>query len=264
MIWLFKLTMTPLLVLAATLVIRRWGATAGGLVAGIPLMTGPIMLFLAIELGEAFAVATITAVLIAVVGGAMFSTTYALLAQFWRWPGTLAAALAAWLLTAFGLSAFPLDMVAAAIAAWLSILVAVLLIPRPRGAIVIARSSQWDLPFRMAVTGALVAVVTSLAADLGPHLSGIFGMLPLISTVLASFTHHQSGPRAVKAMLRSQMVSMVGFVVFFVVVAMFLETLGIAVTFTLALAATLLASALTAMLDRGIADLAGPPRSRRR
>ncbi len=263
MIWIFKITVTPLLVLAATLAIRRWGATVGGLITGIPIMTGPITLFVALELGEEFAVATTTAVLIAVVGAAMFTSTYALLSHFWRWPGTLLVSLGAWFATAFGLSAFPLGTIEAAVAALAAILIALLLIPRQRGQIPISKARWWDLPFRMIVTGALVAAVTWLAADLGPHLSGIIGTLPLISTVLASFTHHQSGTRAVKAMLRSQMISMVGFVVFFVVVALALEKLGIAVTFTLALVLTLATSALTALVDRGIARLTRPTRSSR-
>jgi len=263
MIWLFKLTLTPVLVLITTLIIRRWGATIGGLVAGIPIMTGPITLFIALEHGPQFAVATLTAVLIAVVGAAMFSSTYALLSQFWTWPGTITMALIAWIATAFGLSAFPFGIVEAALAAVAAVILAIFLIPRPRGPIVLARPRWWDLPFRMLVTGLLVGGVTLLAADLGPHLSGIIGTLPLVSAVLAVFTHHQSGSRAIKAVLRGQMVSMIGFIVFFVVVAFGLEQFGIALTFTAALVLTLITSSLMAIADRLVGRLLGSASSRR-
>jgi hypothetical protein len=249
-ITLFKLTATPLLVLGATLVIRRWGASVGGLVTGIPIMTGPITIFIAIEQGLAFAVATTAAVLIAVSGAAMFQATFALLASYWRWPGVLAVSLLAWVATAWGLSAFPIGIAAAAIIAWATLGVALWVIPRITGPITIARAPWWDLPFRMVVTGLLVAAITWAAADLGPHLSGIIGTLPLISIVMASFTLHQSGPRAIAAMLRSQTLAMMGFVVFFLVVALALERLGIAITFSLALLATIATSLAVTALDR--------------
>lgn len=49
MVLLLKLTLAPLLVALATLVARRWGPKVGGIVVGLPLSTGPIFLFLAID-----------------------------------------------------------------------------------------------------------------------------------------------------------------------------------------------------------------------
>lgn len=248
----FKLAATPLLVLIATLIIRRWGASVGGLMAGIPIMTGPIMIFIAMEQGTEFAVAAVPAVLIAAAGAAMFSATFALVGPFARWPGTLFAALAAWLGTAAGLSAFEPSIPVAALAGWACLGVALLVIPKPRGPVTIAGAPWWDLPFRMVVTGTLVGAVTWSAPDLGPHLSGLVGTIPLISTVLASFTLHQSGSRAVAVMLRAQSLSMIGFVVFFLIVATLLEPAGIVVTFATALAVTLAVSLVATVADRRV------------
>ena len=55
MLLLLKLVLAPLLVALATLVARRWGPKIGGVVVGLPLSTGPIFLFLAIDQGLAFA-----------------------------------------------------------------------------------------------------------------------------------------------------------------------------------------------------------------
>jgi hypothetical protein len=62
---LLKLTLAPFLVAAATLIARKWGAKAGGLLMGLPLTTGPIFLFLAVDQGPRFAArALVTSVLV--------------------------------------------------------------------------------------------------------------------------------------------------------------------------------------------------------
>ena len=50
-----KLVLTPLLIAAASLAQRKWGGLAGGLIAGLPLTSAPVSVFLALEHGPAFA-----------------------------------------------------------------------------------------------------------------------------------------------------------------------------------------------------------------
>jgi hypothetical protein len=45
---LYKVTLAPLLVIGATLAGRKWGQTAAGLVAGFPIVAGPILVFFAL------------------------------------------------------------------------------------------------------------------------------------------------------------------------------------------------------------------------
>src|SRR5215467_7067551 len=52
--WL-KLIVTPLLIAIATFVTRRWGPGVGGWLAGFPLTSAPVSVFLAFEQGPAFA-----------------------------------------------------------------------------------------------------------------------------------------------------------------------------------------------------------------
>ncbi len=51
MLLLFKLFATPLIVGIAGWVSRRWGTVAGGWVAGLPVTTEPISVFLFVEYG---------------------------------------------------------------------------------------------------------------------------------------------------------------------------------------------------------------------
>src|SRR5918992_1631966 len=52
-----KLVLTPLLIAAASLAGRRWGPAVSGWFVGLPLTSGPIAFFLALEHGVAFAAA---------------------------------------------------------------------------------------------------------------------------------------------------------------------------------------------------------------
>ena len=54
-ILVLKLVVTPLLISAATLVARRWGPGVGGWLAGFPLTSAPVSVFLALEQGPDFA-----------------------------------------------------------------------------------------------------------------------------------------------------------------------------------------------------------------
>ena len=65
----FKLVITPMLLLAATLAVRRWGEAIGGLLVGMPLTSGPISVFLALEHGSAFAAQATAGSLVATAAG---------------------------------------------------------------------------------------------------------------------------------------------------------------------------------------------------
>ena len=52
--WL-RLALVPAAVWAASLAARRWGHAASGYLGGLPLIGGPITLFLALDLGVEFA-----------------------------------------------------------------------------------------------------------------------------------------------------------------------------------------------------------------
>ena len=75
--WIIKLGLTPSLVALATVVARRQGHRVGGLIVGLPVMTAPVVLFLALEQGEDFALASVPGILMGVAGVASYTTTFA-------------------------------------------------------------------------------------------------------------------------------------------------------------------------------------------
>src|SRR5207253_534085 len=60
---LAKVVLTPLLIAAATLAGRRWGPAVGGWLAGLPLTSGPVSVFLALEPGPVLLLTGTAAVL---------------------------------------------------------------------------------------------------------------------------------------------------------------------------------------------------------
>lgn len=255
MIWAFKILAVPVLVALATLAIRRWGAAVGGLLMGLPIMTGPISLLLAIDHGPTFAARTTVGVLVAVTAMGPFALMAYWTAERVPWPACIGAAIAAfgvvsWLLQSLALGLHPPAALAGA-----SILAALVLMPRVRETLRAPSYQWWDIWLRMLVTAVLVVTVTVLAQDLGPRLSGILSTLPIISTVIVSFTLQQADVATARAVIRANATSMLSFVAFFLVVGETIETQGIAFAYALALAVTLGMSLGTAMLDRRLAAI---------
>ena len=83
-IFLIKLVPTPLLIATLTLIGRRWGSAVSGAIAGLPLTSGPVSVFLALEQGKDFAAHTANATLAGLIAVAAFSLSYALVAIFAR------------------------------------------------------------------------------------------------------------------------------------------------------------------------------------
>ena len=215
MLFLLKIAVPPFLVAAMSLAARWWGPTIGGLLLGMPWMTGPVLFFLALDKGEEFAVGACAGIELGVVCVAAFMVAYGAVSSFARWPASLAAAAAAFAASALAISDVALTLPAAAAWAAASLIVAYLLLPRPRAAAVSAKLPWWDIPARMLTAFALVAIIMLSADVLGARLSGIVSTYPAMVTVIGTFTHRQWGLDAVRHMLRGLTLSLLVFVAFF-------------------------------------------------
>jgi hypothetical protein len=243
LLFLFKIAVPPVLVAAMSLAARRWGPTFGGLIMGLPWMTGPVLFFLALDKGDAFAVAATTGIELGVVSITAYMLAYALVSSFAPWPFALAAAVLSFAAATSLLQFLDIGLPMATIAALASLAFAALVLPRPRGPVVPVRLPAWDIPARMAVTFALVAIIMTGADALGSRLSGIVATFPVILTVIGTFTHHQSGVDAVRRVLRGLTLSLNSFVAFFVVVGFALPRIGLLGSYLAAMATAIAISA---------------------
>ena len=246
---LIKLTVTPLLVAGMSLAARRFGPTFGGLIMGLPWMTGPVLFFLALERGDAYLAETARGALLAIPSIAAYSVIYAAVSRWRGWA--LSLVLAALTFTGSGwlMSSVPGAARDVALLAICSLFAAYLSIAKPpplKGAF---SMPWWDIPARMLATAVLVGLITISADYLGPTRSGIASSYPVILTVVVTFTHERWGRDAATTMLRGVMLSLIGFVAFFWVVSTFVVQLGLMKTYILASAVGLSFSACLLVLN---------------
>ena len=158
------------------------------------------------------------------------------------WPraigaGTIAFAMIA---AAMQLGATPLWLLTGIV--YLALVAALRLMPRlTAGRALLPAPPHWDLPTRMIVATGLVFALTELAPAFGARLSGLLATYPLFGAVLAAFAHQLSGAAAAERVLRGLLVGLFGFIGFFLLLALTIEPLGVAVAFA---AATALAVAI--------------------
>jgi hypothetical protein len=253
LLWL-KILLTPALVGALTLVARSWGVRMAGLLVALPLISGPVSVFLALEHGAAFSARAATGAVNGIVGVQAFSAAYALCARRASWPASVAVGVVACGCAITALQRVPIGLGAAVAVACAT---AVMLSratrrlgagPSPGAAAAPpATLPRWDLPLRMLVATALVVGLTAGATALGPAWSGGLSSMPVLTGVLAAFTHRRYGSDAVKAMLVATIGGTLGSVAFFGIVGALLAPGEALRTYV---AATVAAAGLNAVLRR--------------
>lgn len=245
-----KLAVTPLLMALVTLVNRRFGSAAAGIVAGLPLTSGPISIYLGLEQGLGFAGEAARGSLVGV--GAVLASylAYCLASRRLAVTGSCLAGLAGFVLWALGAGRIGSDGALVALDLALTALLMVLTRGAPAGSRP-ARLPPWDLPARMAVSTGLVVLVTLGAPLLGPALSGLLAPVPVIAWPLIVFVHVQSGRTEAVAAIRGAVMGAAGLCAFNLVVIRLAPTEGIALTYAAALSLSLAVSlVLVGMLYR--------------
>ncbi len=216
---LLKLSLTPLFISAATLIGRRWGPVIGGWFTGLPLTSGPISLFLALEQGRDFAADAARSSLLGLVPLAAFCTGYSLGAKGKNPLRATLIALAAYF-TALGcLSPANLSLLPAMIAGLLALWIALKLIGSPRPDPVNRAPERRDLPLRVGTSLALVLGITGLASLLGPKWSGMLALFPAFTWLLALFAQTYAGSTAARQLMHGVVASSFGSIVFFSLIA---------------------------------------------
>ena len=235
---LFKVAVTPLLVVAATLLQRRFGGAIGGLLTGLPVTSAPLSVFLALQNGPLFAAKAAVGTLLGLVGTAGFCATYARAARGRHWMPAMALAVAASALLFALLGRLPQRPLPAALMVF-PLLVALALLVGGQATAPAMPHPWWDLPARMGFALAAVLGITAAATHLGPTWSGMLATLPVLSAVMGGFTHRHAGPQAARALLRGIIVGCLGAAAFNLMIALVLGRTGIAPAYASAVVAAL-------------------------
>ena len=200
---LLKLLLVPVLIAGITLAGRRWGPAVAGWLSAFPVVSAPVLFFVALERGPGFAAQSATATLSAVLAILVFGIAYCRLAARGRgWPGCLLGSLLAYFAAVGGLDLWAPSLALTALAVPLALVLAPGLYPEPPALAGPVRSAHGELLLRMLAGALLVMAVTGFAARLGPRLTGLFAMFPVMATVLAVFSQRQAGAGFAVRLLR--------------------------------------------------------------
>lgn len=250
LLFLLKISIPPILVALMSIAARIFGPAIGGLFMGLPWMTGPLLYFLAIDKGEAFAVQACTGIELGVLAIVAFMIGYGAVALYSSWPLAILTAALYFVAVAWFLGGIPVPLWLATLAALASLAALYYLLPKPNALPPPIPMPWWDIPARMLSTFILVAGIMTTAEQLGPQLSGIASTFPVITTVIGIFTHSQRGLDALLAMFRGLTLSLLGFCIFFLIVGYGIPLYGTIPAFALAIATSITISASMIIINR--------------
>src|SRR5947209_6038612 len=160
-----ELVLAPMLVGCATLVDRRWGARVGGVVSALPAVVAPVLLIAAQTRGATFAADAADGVLLGLAAFSGFVLAYGRVAGYAGWRVTLAAGWSTAVLLAVpvGWWAGGVGFGGSVIVAAVSLGLAHVAMPGSARRAPRVVGPRGEIPLRMAVTAALVALLAAAA-----------------------------------------------------------------------------------------------------
>jgi hypothetical protein len=245
-----RIGLAPLLVAFGTLVQRRWGDAVGGLIAGLPLTSVPLLLLFTLSQGPSYAARAAVATLSGVAAQAVLIWVFA------RCAGRTAvvavgAGLLAFAVAAAILAFIPLTALPAAVLATGVLTVVLVLWPRDAGAATVPDreppSTMWP---RMIAVAIFTMSSTALARVLGPHLAGLASSLPILAVVMFAFTRAEGGTRAARHFALGVGRATYSVIVALAVVALLLPTGRTALAFAAAVASAFAVQCATEVCRR--------------
>ena len=230
-----KLILAPLIIGSASLAGRRWGPAVSGWIVGMPLTSGPVIFFLALSHGVAFAEDSALGVLSGGISLVLYALTYSWLATRFRWQVAIVGSILVFSLTTLYLQSvviplyFVIPMVVIAILAGLKFM--------PQGELKMegSKASRWDIPVRILIGTSFILLLTGIAPYIGSRLTGLLTTIPLYVTILSVFAHRDHGFAAAVHVLRGLLYGLFAFMGFFLVLSLLIENASLGVSFGLAI-----------------------------
>jgi len=248
---LVKMAVTAAFVIAATKAAERVGPLVAGMIATLPIAAGPSYVFLALEHDSAFIADGALASLVTNGATVAMSLTYVVLAQRCGLPISLGAALGVWLALAIAIRAVPWTTAGAVLLSIAVYAVCIPVVDRYRNVRMPPMRPRWyDVPMRAVLVGLLVAAVVELSDRLGPTMTGILAVFPIVLTSLMVILHTRIGGPATAAVIAYTTSGMVGFSLCCLAARLLVEPLGTPLGLSLALAVSIGANLAIGLIRR--------------
>lgn len=229
---LLKLILVPIFVGLAAMAGRVWGASAAGLISGLPIIAGPIVWFIYYDQGLNFALNASASAIRGVIALSFFCFTYAWCSKKWGWKISLFISILAYCFIAFCTASINFSIHIYFLLTIATIAVHIYFAPEISAKIKLVPASANEIMARMLFALCLVWLITLNAADLGHIYSGIFATFPVAGSSIALFSHKNHSADHAITSLKSMKLGLLGMLVFFYS----LSWLGHLMTFNLAIA----------------------------
>jgi hypothetical protein len=233
---LLKVALVAGVVVLASQASRRFGHAAGGLLAGLPMIAGPITGLLLTEVPAERVRSVCAATLVCQPALIAYLLTYAHSVRRLAWPACLLLSLAVFAALGSGLLWLGLPPVASVALAVVAPLLGGRLMPARSAASSAVTLPRSELAARVVVAMAVAAGVLWGAQHLSAGVAGLLLAAPITGIVLPSFTLPRHGAPATVALLAGFVRGQAGFVAFFVVMLLALPALPGALAWGLAMA----------------------------
>jgi len=238
-----KMAVTAGFVVLATATAERAGALIGALVATLPIAAGPAYVFVALDHDPQFIATSALGSLAVNAVTAVFALTYAVAAQTFPLAVSVAAALAVWTVLALIVRSVEWSLTSVLALNIVVIPLCVAIGRRFRDVPMPLMTRRWyDIPLRAAMAAVLVAVVVVSSTRVGPTVTGMLAVFPIVLTSLMLILQPRLGGRATAAVLTNTISGLAGFACCLLALHLAAVPLGSPLALTLALAVSIAAN----------------------
>jgi len=209
---LIKMGVTAAFVVIASMVAERAGPLIGAMVSTLPISAGPAYAFLSLDHDSAFVAQSVLTSLPVNAATGVYALIYAALAQRLRLILSLPIALGSWFVLAIAIEHVNWTLVGALAFNVAAFLICVPLAHRFQFARMPLALRRWyDAPLRAAVVACLVATVVGLSGRIGPAVTGVLAVFPIVLTSLILILHPRIGGPATAAVIANTQWGLAGF-----------------------------------------------------
>ncbi len=232
-----RMAITAAFVVSASIITERSGPVIGALVATLPISAGPSYVFLAQDHDAAFIAAGALASLPVNAITIVFGLVYAVLAQRCTAIVSWMCAAAVWVTLAAMARTIHWSLVGGLAANLVAYGICIPLLARFRHVRMPLITRRWyDIPLRASLVAALVATVVTLSGWVGPQISGMLAIFPIVFSSMMLILHPRIGGPATAAVVANSGWGLLGFGISLAVLHVTAPQLGSVLGLTLALA----------------------------
>jgi hypothetical protein len=232
-----RMAVTAAFVVTASVITERSGPVIGALIATLPISAGPSYVFLALDHDAAFIAEGALASLPINAATIFLGLTYVVLAQRQSAVVSCLSAVAVWIALASVIRTIHWSLAGGLIANAVAFAICVPLLRRFRNVKMPLITRRWyDIPLRASLVATLVATVVTLSGWVGPTVSGIIALFPVVFTSMMLILHPRIGGPATAAVLANSGWGLMGLGLAIAVLHVAALRFGSAVGLSLALA----------------------------